>query len=60
MLIRRVSDHDYPDLLQPQEANLFVNLPTVQHKEGFLSARFAAEDRCASIAPGADVACCAD
>ena len=43
MLIRRVSDRDYSDLLQLQEANLFVNLPAAQHKHGFLSARFAAE-----------------
>lgn len=43
MLIRRVTDRDYPDLLQLQESNLIENLPTEQHKDGFLSARFAAE-----------------
>jgi hypothetical protein len=34
VLFRRVNDRDYPDLLQLQEANLFVNLPTEQQKVG--------------------------
>lgn len=43
MLIRRVADRDYPDLLQLQESNLFENLPTEQQQDGFLSARFNVE-----------------
>jgi hypothetical protein len=43
MIFRRLAPRDLPNLLELQEANLFGNLPTEQHKDGFLSARFAAE-----------------
>ena len=40
---RRVGAEDYPGMLALQEANLVENLPIEQHKDGFLSGRFAAE-----------------
>jgi hypothetical protein len=40
---RRVGVEDYPGMLALQEANLVENLPMEQHKDGFLSARFAAD-----------------
>jgi hypothetical protein len=43
MIFRRLVPRDLPCLLELQEANLLGNLPTEQQKDGFLSARFAAE-----------------
>ena len=43
MIFRRLVPRDLPSLLELQEANLFGNLPTEQHNDGFLSARFAAD-----------------
>lgn len=43
MIFRRLASRDLPSLLELQESNLFENLPTEQHKDGFLSARFGAE-----------------
>lgn len=43
MIFRRLAPRDLPSLLELQESNLFENLPMEQHKDGFLSARFAVE-----------------
>ena len=43
MILRRLALRDLPNLLELQESNLFENLPTEQHKDGFLTASFAAE-----------------
>jgi len=43
MIFRRLHPRDLPSLLELQETNLFENLPMEQRKDGFLSARFAAE-----------------
>lgn len=43
MILRRLAPRDLPSLLELQESNLFENLPAEQHKDGFLSARFAVE-----------------
>jgi hypothetical protein len=43
MLFRRATDEDLPPILALQEANLLANLDAQQRKQGFLSARFSAE-----------------
>ncbi len=43
MIFRRLVPRDLPSLLELQEANLLGNLPAELQKDGFLSARFAAE-----------------
>ena len=43
MRFRRATDNDYPGILTLQDANLFENLSEEARQEGFLSARFSAE-----------------
>jgi L-amino acid N-acyltransferase YncA len=43
MLFRRMQPADLPAILAIQEANLFANLNEAQRRDGFLSARFTAE-----------------
>ena len=43
MIFRRLAHRDLPGLLELQEINHFENLTPEQQKEGFLSARFSAE-----------------
>jgi len=43
MIFRRLAPRDLPGLLDLQEINHFENLTPEQQKEGFLSARFSAE-----------------
>ena len=43
MIFRRLAPRDLPGLLELQEFNHFDNLTPEQQKEGFLSARFSAE-----------------
>jgi hypothetical protein len=43
MLFRRATDEDLASILALQEANLLPNLDAEQRKQGFLSARFSAE-----------------
>lgn len=43
MIFRRLVPRDLPSLLELQEANLFENVPAAEHKDGFLSARFSAD-----------------
>ncbi len=70
MLFRRFNADDIPGLLALQAANLFENLSDKQRKDGFLSARFSAEqfaqmDRDAAVAVAQNdgrvigYACCA-
>jgi L-amino acid N-acyltransferase YncA len=71
MLFHRATDADYAGMLQLQEANLFDNLSPEERKDGFLMARFSAEqfadmNRNAAIVVAEDggrvagYACCAD
>ena len=44
MIYRRISGTDYEQVLALQEANLFANLGDEARRNGYLSARFSAED----------------